>query len=732
MTRFYQAFFALFIALSLWGSIAICGQPDSSAADLPEGVMPPDAVLKPGPLAGAADSAIAAMVGEISGDSIYAFIEKLSGEVPVQFDYGEQTIPSRYTPCLSSRMAAEFLKMCFEAYGYTVDMHYYRVANLHTVLVQPAGVSLMAGQWGHIFRTLDTSEWPRARDGIEMVSNTLYGCDHVSADRFVVVGGSGTILTTDDGGLSWTQRTSGVADRLEDVAILTSGTGWAAGVSGIILKTTDGGTSWAAQTSGVTDALRDIVALDESVAVAVGDIGLILRTIDGGLNWNTVNSGVVDPLTGVCFIGSVGWAVGSAGTIIKTTDGGQIWSALTSGSTSDLKDVHFADADKGWAVGTAGEILVTANGGSVWTSQTGPASGATWRAVCAVSLSEAWIVGLDFYGGRAAITTDGGANWESREATVKGGTANVVATKQGTSAPAEELILGGHYDSIPSDCDLAPGADDNGSGIGVIVEAARVMAQSRFERTIKFVCFSGEEQGLHGSEAYAARAAAEGEQIIGVFNLDSVGWNDNYFRLFSNADSDWLGDLAYSMAGTYAPGLTTYHWDCPGCTWSDHASFWNHGFDAIVGIEAWEPVPVHHHSVGDTVGLLDPNLMANVARISVSTIASAAGVDTTFAGVDEPVENTFAHRLSRPSPNPFGPTTTIQFSVAKPGRVSIRIFDTSGRLVRTLLNVSIPAGLHEVTWSGTDEAGRRMSSGVYLYRIEVGPRAETAKLVLTR
>lgn len=731
MTRLCKSLSVSLVALFIC-SAALGYSSSVPAGELPEGVMSRDAVLRPAPLAGAADSAIAAMVGEISGDSIYAFVEKLSGAVPVEFDYGTYSIPSRYTPCLGSRLAAEFMGMCFEEYGYTVDMDYYSASKLYTLLVEPGGVSITAGQFGHIFRTLDLSEWPRARDGIEMMDNTLYGCDHVSGDRYVVVGGSGRIVTSDDGGLSWTERTSGVTDKLEDVSILPNGVGWAAGVAGVILYTSDGGTSWSPQTSGVTDALRDIFTIDDLTAVAVGANGVVVRTADGGLNWGPVTSGTTQALTGVYFIGPVGWISGAAGTILKSTDSGLNWSALTSGSTLDLKDVHFADLSAGWAVGGGGGILATANGGTTWSSQTGPLAGVTWRAVIALSASDAWIVGLDYFGGRVAVTTDGGSNWESREETVQGGTANVVAFKTGTTSPLEEVILGGHFDSIPQDCDLAPGADDNGSAIGVMVEAARVMAQTQFERTVKFVCFNDEEQGLNGSEAYAARAQADGDQIVGVFNLDSVGWNDDYFRIFSDDASDWLGDLAQSMAMTYAPTLTTYHWYCPTCTWSDHASFWAHGFDAIVGIEPWDPEPVHHHTPGDTVGLLDRALMANVARISVSTISSAAGVDTTSAGVEFPGDGAITHRLSRSGPNPFGPSTTIEFSVTGAERVKIKVFDTSGRLVRNLLDRHMPAGSHSVTWSGTDESGRSMGPGVYFYRIEVGPLAETAKLVLAR
>ena len=118
-----------------------------------------------------------------------------------------------------------------------------------------------------------------------------------------------------------------------------------------------------------------------------------------------------------------------------------------------------------------------------------------------------------------------------------------------STTPEEEVLLVGHYDTIsnaPDPATLAPGADDNGTGIAAIVEAARHLAGARYERTVKFVCFSGEEIGLLGSAAYAARAESLGTPIAGVFNLDCVGWNDDYFRIFSNGAlrpraSSWVG-----------------------------------------------------------------------------------------------------------------------------------------------------------------------------------------------
>lgn len=83
-------------------------------------------------------------------------------------------------------------------------------------------------------------------------------------------------------------------------------------------------------------------------------------------------------------------------------------------------------------------------------------------------------------------------------------------------------------------------------------------------------------------------------------------------------------------------------------------------------------------------------------------------------------------------PNPFNPLTTVSFSVAKRGRVAIRIYDVSGRLVRTLTDAIYERGPHTVTWDGVNENGRRVASGVYLYCMETGAVKRMKKMVLIR
>jgi hypothetical protein len=104
---------------------------------------------------------------------------------------------------------------------------------------------------------------------------------------------------------------------------------------------------------------------------------------------------------------------------------------------------------------------------------------------------------------------------------------NVIATIQGTATPQRFYVITGHLDSRVSDVlnftDDAPGADDDGSGVAVVLELARLFATHQFPGTLVLATVAGEEQGLYGSAHMAAQMAAAGNDVQGMFSNDIVG-----------------------------------------------------------------------------------------------------------------------------------------------------------------------------------------------------------------
>jgi len=155
------------------------------------------------------------------------------------------------------------------------------------------------------------------------------------------------------------------------------------------------------------------------------------------------------------------------------------------------------------------------------------------------------------------------------------------------------------------------------------------------------------------------------------------------------------------------------------------------GADSVVGVETCsytpsallEPLTTYYWRVRayDTTG-----------RGSVSTVRSFITVSGA-SGIDDPITAVPSSNALHPAtPNPFNPGTRLSFRLASAGRVRLSVYDVSGRLVARLVDDQRGPGEHSIWWNGTDQAGRRLSSGVYLLRLESGAGAWSRKLVLAR
>ena len=136
--------------------------------------------------------------------------------------------------------------------------------------------------------------------------------------------------------------------------------GWAVGDGGTIIKSTNGGATWNQQNSPIAQSLFDVNCADQNTCWAVG-FNTILNTVDGGTTWSTQTFPQTPPVSffrSVSFVNpDIGWVVGLNGVILNTNDGGAIWNIQLSGTDENLNSVFFIDSDNGWAVGQNGTIL---------------------------------------------------------------------------------------------------------------------------------------------------------------------------------------------------------------------------------------------------------------------------------------------------------------------------------------------------------------------------------------
>jgi photosystem II stability/assembly factor-like uncharacterized protein len=211
------------------------------------------------------------------------------------------------------------------------------------------------------------------------------------------------------------EREPAFHDNFYDVA-MHGDLAWIVGYHGTILRSQDQGVTWELRPSGSTEALFRVRAVSENEGWVAGGYGTILHTGDGGKSWHKQQTPTVEHLFGLDFINErQGWAVGSRGTIISTDDGGATWKDRSIGADIILNDVRFIDARQGWAVGEFGRIYHTRDGGLSWTKQNSPIevsfiSGAS-RNLFRLLLSNshaAWAFGLD----GVVLTSPDGQKWE--------------------------------------------------------------------------------------------------------------------------------------------------------------------------------------------------------------------------------------------------------------------------------------------------------------------------------
>jgi hypothetical protein len=246
--------------------------------------------------------------------------------------------------------------------------------------------------------------------------------------------------------------------------------------------------------------------------------------------------------------------------------------------------------------------------------------------------------------------------------------ANVYAVMKGADPASSRriVLVSGHYDSRNSDnlniTDLAPGANDDGSGTAVSLECARVLSQLKFPATIIFLTVAGEEQGLNGSSHFAKMAKSAGWEIEAVLNNDIVGGDRspqqdaNVVRVFSEgvpiaANDDELrqirnlggeSDSASRQLARYIADVgRTYDAGVkPTLTFrldrylrgGDHISFNEQGYAAVRFTEFREDYNHQHQNVrtengvefGDLPKFVNFDYVANVARLNAATLASLA------------------------------------------------------------------------------------------------------------
>jgi Zn-dependent M28 family amino/carboxypeptidase len=216
---------------------------------------------------------------------------------------------------------------------------------------------------------------------------------------------------------------------------------------------------------------------------------------------------------------------------------------------------------------------------------------------------------------------------------------NIEVTLDGTSHPDEILVVGAHYDTVGG----CPGANDNGTGVAALLELARRFAVRAQARTIRFVAFVNEEPPFFqtsqmGSLVYARAARARGDRLLGMLALETMGYYSdapgsqqypvpemsalypdvgNFIGFVSNPESQ---DLLTRAARAFSGGTSlpvqaaAMPAGLPGAGWSDHWSFWQAGYPALMVTDTAPWRYPWYHTADDTADKIDFDKFAEAVK----------------------------------------------------------------------------------------------------------------------
>ena len=224
---------------------------------------------------------------------------------------------------------------------------------------------------------------------------------------------------------------------------------------------------------------------------------------------------------------------------------------------------------------------------------------------------------------------------------------NIIAERRGTDQPDRVIVIGAHYDTVVG----SPGADDNASGVAVLLELARLHAETRFRKTVRFVAFTLEEppffRSRHmGSRIYARSLKERGDRIEAMLCLESVGYysqepgsqsfpflvfwlrwqyptTGHFITIVSNDDSQPLQtQVRDGLTSHMDLPVETYAgpWWIPGVDWSDHGSFWNEGYPAVMLTDTALFRNPHYHRPTDLPDTLAYRAMSELVRGLAGTL----------------------------------------------------------------------------------------------------------------
>ncbi len=339
---------------------------------------------------------------------------------------------------------------------------------------------------------------------------------------------------------------------------------------------------------------------------------------------------------------------------------------------------------------------------------------------------------------------------------------NINGRLQGQKREQITYIVDAHFDAVPN----SPGADDNGSGVAGVMEAARILSEYHFDHSIRFIGFDLEEAGLVGSNRYVYEGGIKSyDSVSGVFNFEMIGYysdqpnsqnfpfgfeilfpeayaqaeadtfQGDFITNVANVESEELKTSFDSAAARYVPELEVISLSVqgnggstPDLRRSDHANFWDAGYQALMLTDGANFRNSNYHQPTDEVGTIDFDFMRKVVQATVGAICEKAGIQHSSIVVTEIETQTSCDCPNATNPNlelfPNPTQSTVQIHTdAFEQEVQIRMMDMHGRMLMEDKRRSSPSGTWEIDL-------RSITPGLYFLEVTDGRDVARNKLII--
>lgn len=594
----------------------------------------------------------------------------------------------------------------------------------------------------------------------QLSTSALQSFYFFDANTGFVAGGGGKIFKTTDGGSNWTNVSTAVSNPYYSIYFQDVNTGFLGSSNGTLFRTTNGGANYNSVSFNINSgqSTYDIHFFDANNGIISGSTGTFYKTTNNGLNWTSIGEPnsllnaiqFVNASTGyttgerrfqkttnagaswqsIGFIdlnttsmdfpsASTGYVGGTAGNMRKSTDGGNSWSFLTTGLSGFVTAIDFVNTTTGFAGTSNANMKKTTTGGSTWTDITLGVT-ATVNSIQFLNSNTGYFCGSS---GNARKTTNGGANWSAMTTGVTQNLNSIYFINDNIGFAA------GNAGTIIKTTDAGANWSTQISGI---------------ESDLNSVSFGSVNDGIAVGNSGVVLVTTNGgdswsAQVSGTTkNLRSISFASSNSIFVSGENAIILNSIDQVLPVELSGFTSSVSGRNIMLSWSTLSETNNKGFAverSLSGANAWNNIGFVEgkgtSNIQQSYSFTDANLYSGAFAYRLKQMDNNGNFVYKYLSNEVIIGKPLTYELNQNYPNPFNPSTKINFQIASDSKVTLKIFDITGKEIRTLVD-----GFRKSDYYTVDFNASALPSGIYFARLAVqnesAPFIKSIKLVLSK